>query len=88
MMNRLHRGILEINHELGACPLITSSPRKCGSILSWLDSHFHGNDKATSGNFAISFETAYLSCERVSYGLERFVEVRGKTLVKGTKGKI
>ncbi len=52
-------GILEINHELGARPLITSSSRKWGSILSCLDPHFHENDKVASGYLAISLETGY-----------------------------
>ncbi len=53
-------GILEINHELGARPLIASSSRKWGSILRFLDSHFHVNDDVTSEHFAISFEKGYI----------------------------
>ncbi len=60
-------GILEINHELGAGPLVASSSRKRGYIPSFLDSYFYGNDNVTSEHFAISFEKG---CRNDDHGVE------------------
>ncbi len=51
-------GALEVNHEFGAGSGMSCS-RKRVSMMSFLDSDFHGNDNPTYGHLVISLENGY-----------------------------